>query len=482
MKWHFGKGDHQEYESGFWGDEEETGYDSDYGFWDDEEDEEYEDRDSGFWDYDEDEDDDDYYDEDEDDYEDEGPRERTLAGQAIYMAVVLACAVAIAIGLWFAADDVLSLTKPDQDVTVTITQGESLGEIASALKDSGLIRYKGLFMLYGMFSGAERKVSPGTFLLNTQFDYHALVDGLSPTSETRATVTLTFPEGYTCQQMFDMLAENGVCDLAELQNIAANYEFDYDFLENRAYGDERRLEGYMFPDTYDFYVDDDAVRVISKFLSNFESRVTAEMLAAMDDQNAAIRRAMEAEGSFDQLEIEDAMLDLDKMLTVASLIEKEAGTDSERSLIASVIYNRLTTRIHPLLQIDASVEYALGGHRERFTDEDLAVDSPYNTYRYEGLPPGPIANPGLASITAALYPQNTDYFFYALDEGGVHRFFETYMEQQDFLYGNVTPDTEIQPAAPAQEAQPAEPQTQEPQTQENGEETGQEPETPEDQP
>ena len=182
-------------------------------------------------------------------------------------------------------------------------------------------------------------------------------------------------------------------------------------------------------------------------MSNFSSKLTDEMLAAIDELNVSIRQRMEEEGTFTEEEIENSMMNVYKILTVASLIEKEAGSDQERTMISSVIYNRLTTHVHELLQIDATVEYALGEHKSELTANDLAVDDPYNTYKYKGLPPGPIANPGLSSIMAAIYPEDSDYFFYALDTDGTHRFFETYMDQQDFLDGGVTDTEETEAAA-----------------------------------
>lgn len=384
-------------------------------------------------------DDGEYY--DDEDYDDE-PRSRSLGRTVAYMLAVLVVSAVLAVGMWLAADDVLALTKPDNLITITVSEGDSLDAVAENLKEHGLVNYKLLFKLYGTFSHLEDKLGAGTFELNQQFDYHALANALQITSESRATVTLTFPEGYTCSQIFDMLAENGVCTLEELEDTAANYDFDYEFLEDLAFGETNRLEGYLFPDTYDFYVDDDPERVINKFLSNFSSKVTDEMLAAVDDLNASIRTWMEEEGTFSEEDIEDAMMDVSKVVTVASLIEKEAGSDQERTLISSVIYNRLTTHVHELLQIDATVEYALGEHKTALTADDLAVDSPYNTYQYKGLPPGPIANPGLSSIIAAIYPKETDYFFYALDSDGTHRFFETYMDQQAFLGGAEPTDEE----------------------------------------
>lgn len=386
--------------------------------------------------------DDEYYDEDYDgDYDenyDDAPGEkkpRSLKHTIIYMLVVLGLSLALAVAMWFAADDVLALTKSDNVVTVTIQDSDTLEDVAQNLKDHGLVRYKFLFILYGKFSHAEEKFSAGTFELNQLFDYHALVNGLASSSETRKTVTLTFPEGYSCDQIFSMLADNDVCTLEDLEDTAANYEFDFDFLQDLSYGDQNRLEGYLFPDTYDFYVDDNPVRVINKMLANFDSKFTETMKADIDTLNESIRTRMENEGSFSDEEIDNAMMDVRKIITVASLIEKEAGGDQERSLISSVIYNRLNTRVHELLQIDATVEYALGEHKTELTANDLAVDNPYNTYKNKGLPPGPIANPGIASIMAAIHPDNTDYYFYALNDTGTHTFFETYMDQQDFLNG-----------------------------------------------
>ena len=391
--------------------------------------------------------DDEYYDEDYDgDYDenyDDAPAEkkpRSLKHTIIYMLVVLGLSLVLAVAMWFAADDVLALTKSDNVVTVTIQDSDTLEDVAQNLKDHGLVRYKFLFILYGKFSHAEEKFSAGTFELNQLFDYHALVNGLASSSEARKTVTLTFPEGYSCDQIFSMLADNDVCTLEDLEDTAANYEFDFDFLQELSYGDQNRLEGYLFPDTYDFYVDDNPVWVINKMLANFDSKFTETMKADIDTLNESIRTRMENEGSFSDEEIDNAMMDVRKIITVASLIEKEAGGDQERSLISSVIYNRLNTRVHELLQIDATVEYALGEHKTELTANDLAVDNPYNTYKNKGLPPGPIANPGIASIMAAIHPDNTDYYFYALNDTGTHTFFETYMDQQDFLNG-VTSDS-----------------------------------------
>ena len=386
--------------------------------------------------------DDEFYDDEYDEEQSGGSIVHTI----VYMMIVLAFSIGIAILLWFAADDVLALTKADNEVTIVIGENDTLMDVAENLQSNGLINYKYLFVIYGKFSHAEQKFSAGTFELNQMFDYHALVNGLSANSETRKTVTLTFPEGYSLDQIINMLSENDVCTEEELKEVCANYEFDYEFLQGIPYGEYNRLEGYMFPDTYEFYVGDTPERVVNKFLSNFNNKVTEIMIGAIDSLNQDLRSRMEAEGSYSTEEIDAAMMDLSKIITLASLIEKEAGSDAERPTIASVIYNRLTSRVHELLQIDATVEYALGEYKPVLTDSDLAYDSPYNTYKYKGLPPGPIANPGLSSIMAAIYPESSDYYFYALNSSGTHEFFYTYIEQQEFISESALQDTETEAA------------------------------------
>ncbi len=378
---------------------------------------------------------------DEEEEEPPAPRRRLATGWrvAIYVLAVLAASVVLALFGWECADDVLALTKPDRSVSVTVAEGDTVDDIAAKLKAEGMIEYPWLFQFYCWFSHAEGKIDPGTYELNNCYDYHALVSGMRGNTN-RATDTVTVPEGYDCAQIFELLEEKGVCTASDLYEAAANSEFDYDFLSGLAYGEKNRLEGYLFPDTYEFYVSKDVravvgeepERVLAKFLDNFERKFDDEMLAAIDDLNAMLREKMTAEG-FTEAEIESAKMDEHKVVIVASLIEKETASAKESATISSVIYNRLCSKSYPLLEIDATVLYALGEHKEVLTNEDLMVDSPYNTRRYPGLPAGPIANPGLASLQAALYPEETDYYFYALGTDGMHHFSETYQEHEQFL-------------------------------------------------
>ena len=364
----------------------------------------------------------------------EPPRQRLSAGVKVFLYVccVLAASVLLAVGAWKCADDVLALTKLDRTVTFTVSEGESIASVAGRLKDEGLVEYEWLFKFYCWFSHAERKIEPGTYELNNLYDYHALVNGMIATSTDRATVTVTVPEGYECKDIFELLAENGVCTVDELEQTAANYQFDYEFLHGLEYGSKTRLEGYLFPDTYEFYVNDKPENVIDKFLRNFDNKLTDQMYEDVAALNDRLRAQMQESG-FTEAEIENAGLTMHDVIIVASLVEKETAKTSESATIASVIYNRLCSKLYPCLQIDATIQYALGERKEVLSDADKYVISPYNTYTNAGLPAGPIANPGINSIRAALYPADTDYYFYALGTDGVHHFSTTYYEHQDFL-------------------------------------------------
>ena len=341
---------------------------------------------------------------------------------AIYIIAVLLGAVVLALLVWLAADDVFGLTDGDRMVSVTVEETDSVADVAQTLKEQGLIKYKTLFRLYCGLTDAERKIDPGIYELNDYYDYMALVNGMIATSGSRKTVTVTVPEGYEVSQILRLLADSGAADYDVLCQTAAEHDFEYDFLADIPYGSVNRLEGYLFPDTYEFYIDDEPERVLGKFLRNYDMKLTDDLYERLDKLNASLT----ASGLETPLTMHD-------ILTVASMVEREAANASERTSIASVIYNRLRSPLFKHLEIDATVQYALGEHKKALTYADLEVDSPYNTYLCEGLPAGPIACPGLNSIKAALYPASTEYFYYALDKGGTHHFSKTRLEHEQFL-------------------------------------------------
>lgn len=354
-------------------------------------------------------------------------------GGLIYFAFVVSISIILACVGWMAASDVLALNKEPvtatvtldkaefKDVTISYTDAEgnakersghqvSVGYVAKQLKDAGIIKYKGLFQLYCSVSHAKTKIDPGTYELSTNYDYRALVKKMQVGSGAMVTTKVTIPEGYTMEQIFHKLEDENVCSYDDLMDAAANYSYNYSFIDQSMQGDAKRLEGFLFPDTYEFYQGMQASSAINKFLENFHDRLTAEMLEKADERGMTMQ----------------------EVVTVASMIEKEAANDDERAMIAAVIYNRIEAGMP--LQIDSTIMYVLPEHKDVLTVEDTKIDSPYNTYQNKGMPPTPIANPGLASIKATLSPASTQALYYALDaESGTHKFFTNYGEFQAFV-------------------------------------------------
>ncbi len=317
----------------------------------------------------------------------------------VYFMFVVGVSALLAGLIWVSANEVLALNKPEKTVTVTIGENDEMSDITNTLYEAGVVNYRWLFNLYAGVSNAQAKIKPGTYEIRTNYDYMAIVNSLKPTAGPKESVEVVVPEGFTLRQIFERLVEKKVCTMEELEATARDYDFDYKFLKDLPKTD-KRLEGYLFPDTYEFYVNDKPENVLGKMLKNFDNKFTEEMVERAAEMGYTVH----------------------EIVTIASMIEREAATHDEGWTIASVIYNRLNSSSFPFLQIDATVQYCLPEHKERLTNDDLKIDNPYNTYAYEGLPPGPIASPGESSLGAALYPDDTNYYYYAVNKDGVHQF------------------------------------------------------------
>ncbi|MCI9556207.1 endolytic transglycosylase MltG [Oscillospiraceae bacterium 50-16] len=336
---------------------------------------------------------------------------RTAALVLLYVVAVIGASILLACVGWVAAGDVLALNKPDKEVTITIAPDTSFDDVTNRLKEEGLIEYKLLFKLFAAFTHGADKVTMGTYTLNTDMDYRALLYGMSANSATKAEVSVTITEGMTTAQIFQELERMGVASRSELERVASEHDYAFSFLQDIPLGSASRLEGYLYPDTYTFNTPHSPLYAINKMLVRFDELFTNEMRQQVADSGNTIRQ----------------------ILTIASLIERETDGSDQRQ-IASVIYNRLNNPgagTNGYLQIDATLVYINGGKEP--TEADKAIDSPYNTYKYQGLPPGPIANPGMEAIKAAMNPESTNYYYYALGDDGSHHFFRTLQEQQSFI-------------------------------------------------
>ena len=344
---------------------------------------------------------------------------RRRTGTAIYLVcVVLGSCLLAGIG-WLMINDLCSLNKAPVEVEITVDEGDSVSDVAKKLKDAGLVNSKGFFQLASGFLHYSRYVEPGTYKLNSDVDFRALIvnmhDWEQDSMDAQGLVQVTIPEGYTVRQIIDLLAEKGVATKAELEDACANFDFEnYSFLSSDTLGSIDRMEGFLFPTTYTFDKNKTAVFAVDTMLTMFKNEISQQMLE----------------------DIKNSPYDLKQIITMASIIEKESiGDDTERKNISSVIHNRLeqpnSEKGGRLLQLCSSINYIMV--HDGISKFDTTIESPYNTYIHEGLTPGPICNPGLSAIKAAIYPADTDYYFFALGTDDKSHFFTDYNEHLRFI-------------------------------------------------
>ncbi len=303
-------------------------------------------------------------------------------------------------------------TSSDQPVIVEIPQGASESQIAEILKDKGVIDYEINFKLKMMNSKHRGKLNYGKYLLYKKMNIEDAIEILALPIQQKKGVTLTIPEGFSAEMIAARCENLGICSAEAFLNELATGTFDYEFISNIPKNEnvKYRLQGYLFPSTYAFALNTPAHDVIDTLLSEFEV------------QYESVKHKL-PEG-----------MTMAEAINRAALIEREAKLDEERALISGVIQNRLD--IGMILQIDASVVYAISNglyNVDRVLYSDLEVDSRYNTYKYTGLPAGPICNPGIKSIEAAMTPAEHNYLYYHTDtekNDGSHIFSETYAQHR----------------------------------------------------
>lgn len=275
-------------------------------------------------------------------------------------------------------------------LSVEILPGTGFKEIGTTLLKSGAIRSKSAFLIYGIFSGSVHKFKPGHYLLNAASSTPAIVSVLTRGPILEKLITL--PEGVTLKDIDVLLSKEGIFPAGALLRFPfKSIAKDYEFLKNA-----ESLEGFLFPDTYRFFLNSASEQVVRKFLNNFEKKALPLLR-----------------------ECQVSSIKCQELLTIASLLEKEAPNFKDRQIIAGILYKRLAAGMG--LQVDATITYAkCGGAFLTCADpkvyrKDLAFESLYNTYLYNGLPPGPIGNPGLEAIKAALSPKESEYWYYLSD-------------------------------------------------------------------
>ncbi len=317
-------------------------------------------------------------------------------GLALVAGAVAAAAAVVAV--WVALT-IFSAPWPQHPTSVVIAEGSSVGAIAEQLHREGVLKYPAALRLLVRLRGASSQLHAGEYTFAPHLSAEAilqrlLIGGIAPYAR------VTIPEGFTARQIARRLAAAGLGDERVYERI---------FLHTPLTIDGQRttnMEGFLFPDTYEFEHHAGPRENAARMVAEFVRRLPPD----------AVERA-HALG-----------MTIPQVVTVASLIEREAKADGERALMAGIYYHRL--RLGMPLEVDATIEYALSAHHAVVTYRDLAIDSPYNTYRHAGLPPTPIANPGTASLRAAFEPQASPYLYYVYRGQGRHAFARTLAEQQ----------------------------------------------------
>ncbi len=350
-------------------------------------------------------------------YEDEGGNTIVSVVKAVvYMIFVVVISVFLAITMIQVGNDVFAFVKNDIAVDIKIPEYATLDDVTNILYEADIIEYPSVFKIYAQLRHDNGEYLAGDYVVSPNMNYDDLRDAFKPQPKLGIS-QITIPEGYTTDEIIDLMVSYGIGTREGYVDAIQNYDFDYWFLDELEAGEVSedriyRLDGYLFPDTYQFYNASSEVTVLNKLLKRFGQIFTEEY----------------------KIQCETLGYTVDEIISLASLIEKEAGTPSEFFKVSSVFHNRLRNRAnYPYLESDATIVYAIQHETgERPQLKDTTYDTPYNTYTHRGLPPGPIANPSASAMLAALSPADTAYYFFVSD-GNITYFSETKQQHNIFI-------------------------------------------------
>ena len=333
-----------------------------------------------------------------------------------YIVAVVVVSVFLAFFVILVGNDVYAFVKDDTVTEVTIPEYATLNDVSEILAERKIIKYPTIFKLYANLKKDDGQFLAGEYSLTPMMNYEELLSAFKPKKPSGIS-RITIPEGYTTDEIIDLFVSKGIGTRERYVDVINNYDFDYwfvDELEENGIPEGRfyRLDGYLFPDTYEVYNASSEETVINKLLRRFNEIYSSSYVQKAQDIGYTV----------------------DQVLTLASMIEKEAGSQSDFFDVSSVFNNRLKNAANfPYMESDATVVYAIQhdtGERVNPSAQDMTYDSPYNTYTHKGLPPGPIANPSASAIRAALYPSETKYYYFVSASSRV-TYFATTLEEHN---------------------------------------------------
>lgn len=329
------------------------------------------------------------------------------------LLIILLLSAAVLIGyssyIYIKDNNLSAEINNDTLVEIHIDKGENITSISQKLYNLNIISSEQLFKLYGKHKGLIPDIKFGSHYISTNMTYLEIYNILSESSiDNKNFIKVTIPEGYNIEQIAEVLEENSIGNKEDFLSLCETGDFDYFFLDNTfinsTSSDTYKLEGFLFPETYYIHKDASSFDVIKMMLDKFNDVIV----------------------KYDTL-IANSKYSLYEIIKIASIVERESKSGNERALVAGVFYNRLHQNMK--LESCATVEYILKTKKRVLSNEDISIDSPFNTYKYEGLPPTPISNPGEESLKAAISPVDTEYLFFVSKKGtDKHAFAKTYNE------------------------------------------------------
>lgn len=337
-------------------------------------------------------------------------RNYTAYGGIVLATLVLCASILISLFIIVVIRDVLGIESNNNEFTIYIEEGSSTSDIAEQLYDEGVIQYKEVFIVIAKLKSADGNMYPGDLDVAYNMSYADIIDDLMEARESKETVTITFIEGITLYEAAQLLESNGVCDADEFIYTFNSTTFGYNY-EQYVSSESLKLykyEGFLFPDTYEFYVGDTAYNVAKKIRERTDEILTSDVITRADEIGYS----------------------LEEVVILASIVQKEAGNADDMSSVASVFINRLNNpERYPRLQSDATTAYIENIITQVITVSSQSMCDAYDTYTCLGLPVGAICNPGEDAINAVLYASETDYYYFCTDpETGVAYFASTYDE------------------------------------------------------
>jgi len=338
-------------------------------------------------------------------------RRRRRGGRVLLWIIALFLLIILAAGgaAWYVYQQLQPVAGSPTTKNVIIPSGSSAREIGRLLEEQALIRNADMFNYYVKYKGVAPQLKAGEYQFTTGQTIDDLLAAMTEGKTVINSERFTIPEGWNVEQIADHLAKEGIVEKDAFLKEVNEGEFpEFPFVAAIPKSAERknRLEGYLFPETYEVKKDATAHEVVSRMLAQFQKEWKPEWDEQLKKHN----------------------LTQDQAINLASIVEREVTVDKERPTVAGVYFNRIRDKWP--LQADATVQFILGKQRDRLTYDDLKVKSPYNTYTNPGLPPGPIASPGRFSIEAVVNPEQHDYFFYVTKKDGTseHYFSKTLQE------------------------------------------------------